>query len=467
MSDWLARQQMELSLPTIQILMRIVLLLGAICLLAACNPAVSLRPLYQDEDLKHPTKDARIVGEWISPDLDNSHGEVPVAQKWKVTENSSGAYDVEILLGADREPAEQETTHYAARLVPIEGKLFFDGEFEKEEGSAASVRSEQLPLGVLPTHVIGRVFIEPDFLVVVLPSSSWVRDNTPEAFREFKDLDKYSEVSVISASTQDLRHFMVQQAENQECFAYVSFLCRPDADCIVQSYEHILKKGLSDEDIAGSLISHHLEKGNYAQAVELLSQRAEAAPQDVQRRKALGNALLLNREFTRARIEFTTAKRLQPDDIETEQGIAWSYFLESDFGKAAEAFQKGLTSGGGRRTADPALLAYIALKRSGRAVEAEALLSREVASFVGEPDDQMLLLFFAGRITTSSVQIAEEARDRSRVEFFLGEQSLARRNLALAPLDLWRCVERAKKDSLYGAAATIELERLSEFSAAK
>jgi hypothetical protein len=77
----------------------------------------------------------------------------------------------------------------------------------------------------------------------------------------------------------------------------------------------------------------------------------------------------------------------------------------------------------------------------------------------------MLLLFFAGRITTSSVQIAEEAQDRSRIEFFLGEQSLARGNSASAPWDLWRCVERAKKDSLYDAAATIELERLSDLNA--
>jgi hypothetical protein len=70
----------------------------------------------------------------------------------------------------------------------------------------------------------------------------------------------------------------------------------------------------------------------------------------------------------------------------------------------------------------------------------------------------MLLLCFAGRITTSSLAIAEKAQDQSRVEFFLGEQSLARGDSASAPWDLWRCVERAKKDSLYGAAATIELE---------
>jgi tetratricopeptide (TPR) repeat protein len=441
--------------------MKIVLLVGAISFLAACNPAVSLRPLYQDEDVNNPSRDSRILGEWISPDPDEA---VPVAQKWKITENSSGGYDVEIVLNADKEAAEQETAQYDARLVPIAGKMFIDAAFEKEEGGTASVKSGQLPLGVLSAHLIGQLLIEPDFLVVALPGSAWVRDNTPESFREFKDIDKYTEVSVITTTTQDLRRFMVQQAENGECFTYVIFLCRPDTDCIGRGYEYLLKKEPGNEDAEHALIPHYLEMGNYARAVELLRERMEAAPQDVSRRKALGNALLLNREFAQARIEFTRAQQVQPDDIEAEQGVAWSYFLEGDFGKAAEAFRKGLTSSA-PGAADPALLAYIALRRSGKTAEAEALLSKEVASFVGAPDDQMLLLFFARRITTSSLLIAEEAQDRSRVEFFLGEQSLARGNSASAPWDLWRCIERAKKDSLYGAAATIELERLSDLNA--
>ncbi|MBZ5658067.1 MAG: hypothetical protein LAO56_22630 [Acidobacteriia bacterium] len=460
MSYCLAHQKSKRDIKTVQTLMKIVLLVGAISFLAACNPAVSLRPLYQDEDVNNPSRDSRILDEWISPDPDEA---VPVAQKWKIAENSSGGYDVEIVLNADKEAAEQETAQYDARLVPIAGKMFFDAEFEKEEGGTASVKSGQLPLGVLSAHLIGQLLIEPDFLVVALPDSAWVRDNTPESFREFKDIDKYTEVSVITTTTQDLRRFMVQQAENGECFTYVIFLCRPDTDCIGRGYEYMLKKEPGNEDAEHALIPHYLEMGNYARAVELLRQQMEAQPQDASRRKALGNGLLLNREFAQARSEFAGAQQLQPDDIEAEQGVGWSYFLEGDFAKAAEAFQKALTSG--RQSADPVLLAYIALKRSGKAVEAEALLSKEVASFAGTPDDQMLLLFFAGRITTSSVQIAEEAQDRSRIEFFLGEQSLARGNSASAPWDLWRCVERAKKDSLYGAAATIELERLSDLNA--
>lgn len=466
MSYGLACQRSKRFIKTVQTLTIIALLVGAISFLSACNPAVSLRPLYQDEDIQNPSRDARILGEWISPDLDNPHAAVAVAQKWKVSENSSGAYEVEIVLNADKEAAEQETAHYAARLVPIEGQIFFDAEFEKKEGGTASLSSGQLPLGVLSTHLIGQLVIKPDFLVVALPESAWVRDNTPESFREFKDIDKYTEVSVIAATTPDLRHFMVQQAGNGECFAYLIFLCRPETDCMAQGYEYMLKKEPGNEDAGRALVPHYLEIGNYARAVELLREKMEATPQDVSLRKALGNALLLNREFAEARIEFTRAQQLQPDDIEAQQEVGWSYFLEGDFGNAAEAFQKSLTwSGPG--AADPALLAYIALRRSGRNAEAATLLSKEVAGFAGTPDDQMLLLYFAGRITTSSLAIAEKAQDQSRVEFFLGEQSLARGDSVSAPWDLWRCVERAKKDSLYGAAATIELERLSELIAAK
>ena len=437
-----------------------VFLFGLVSVLAACNPAVSVRPLYQDEEVKSPTKDARILGEWISPDLENVKEVEPIAVKWKVTENSSGGYDVEMVSDADRDPAEQVATQYNVRLVPIEGKLFFDGEFQKGGQSPNGIDRQQLPLGIVPAHMIGRVLVEPDFLVTALPDSSWVRDNTPEAFREFMDIGHDTEVSVITGTTQELRHFMVQQADNGDCFGYVTFLCRPEADCVAASYEYILKKNPNDEDSARGLISHYLENGNYGRAVELLRKDAESAPQDISRGKALGSALLLNRDYAEAKREFSRAQQMQPDDAELQLDIGWSYFLESNYDKAAEAFQKAMALPGGQ-TANAPLLAYVSLKRSGKSAVAEALLSKEIASFTGDADDQMLLLFFGGRITTGSYRIAEEAQDRSRTEFFLGEQSLAVGNFDLAPLDLWRCVERAKKDALYGAAARVELERLS------
>jgi tetratricopeptide (TPR) repeat protein len=437
-----------------------VFLFGLVSILAACNPAVSVRPLYQDEEVKSPTKDARILGEWISPDLENVKEVEPIAMKWKVTENSSGGYDVEMVSNADRDPAEQVATQYNVRLVPIEGKLFFDGEFQKGGKSAASMNRQELPLGIVPAHMIGQVLVEPDFLVAALPGSSWVRDNTPEAFREFMDIGHDTEVSVITAATQELRHFMVQQAENGDCFAYVIFLCRPDTDCIAASYEYVLKKNPQNEEAARDLISYDLENGNYGRVAELLRKSAEAAPEDISRRKALGNALLLNREYAEARREFSRAQQLQPGDAEAQRGIGWSYFLEGNFEKAAEAFQKAMALPE-NRSADAALLAYISLKRSGKAAEAEALLSKEIAGFTGDADDQMLLLFYGGRVTTSSYRIAEEAQDRGRAEFFLGEQSVAVGNSDLAPLNFWRCVERTKKDALYGVAAKIELERLS------
>lgn len=165
-----------------------VFLFGLVSILAACNPAVSVRPLYQDEEVKSPTKDARILGEWISPDLENVKEVEPIAVKWKVTENSSGGYDVEMVSNADRDPAEQVVTQYNVRLVQIEGKPFFDGEFQKGGQSPNGIVRQQLPLGIVPAHVIGQILVEPDFIVAALPASTWVRDNTPEAFREFIDI---------------------------------------------------------------------------------------------------------------------------------------------------------------------------------------------------------------------------------------------------------------------------------------
>src|SRR5713101_4253745 len=103
---------------------------------SGCSPAVSVRPLYTDADLKKPILEPRIEGE--------------------------------------------EVTSYNVRLVPIADKLFFDADFDEQKYEQHKIGRDAI-LGMAPAHLIGRVWVQQDFLRIALFDSDWVKDNSPES----------------------------------------------------------------------------------------------------------------------------------------------------------------------------------------------------------------------------------------------------------------------------------------------
>src|SRR5712692_6789095 len=108
-----------------------VLALPLAAFMAGCSPAVSVRPLYTDADLKKPIVEPRIEGEWISPNPDKAGTDEELWIRWKIDtpqdpDQPYTAYSVELRpVKRDRDKGEA-VTHYDARLVSIEDKLFFD-----------------------------------------------------------------------------------------------------------------------------------------------------------------------------------------------------------------------------------------------------------------------------------------------------------------------------------------------------
>jgi hypothetical protein len=108
------------------------------------------------------------------------------------------------------------------------------------------------------------------------------------------------------------------------------------------------------------------------------------------------------------------------------------------------------------------LLDYVALKRAGQDSQAKGLLANESARFFrGAVDEQLLLLLFVERIDTYPYKVSKNADDESKARFFSAELLLAQGQADAAREDLWESVTLERKDSIYVAAAKIELERMS------
>ena len=139
--------------------------------------------------------------------------------------------------------------------------------------------------------------------------------------------------------------------------------------------------------------------------------------------------------------------------------IGSSYFLEAEFAQAAVSFGTSVTSPQ-RKSVDPVLLAYICLKRSGQNAEAEALLSKEIMEFKGEPADHLLLLLYGQRFTRYPYEVVRQFEDKGRTAFFVGELPIAIGDPLAGTRDLWRSVALGEKGTIYTAAAQVELERM-------
>ena len=433
-------------------------LLTGVLLMVSCTPAVSVRPLYTDEDQGPASTQPSIEGDWISPSL-NEDGDKQAELTWKVTTSGvPGIYDVEVRRGGEKPDEPVITTRYDVQLVSLNGKLFFDADFSQVSKGADVSTREGLELGTIPVHVPGRLTIASDMLVVQFLGSSWINENTPESFQKYVSLGGKTDVAVITASTQELRDFFAKQADNLEALSYVRYLCRPATDCIAKGYEYALRRNPKDADSLDGLIGHSLRSGHYGRAAELLKVDSEMKPTDPSVRNALGTALLMDRKYEAARSAFTVALELEPENLEALQGIGWSYFLDGDFARAAATFRRALVSSG-NISAEPALLAYAALRRSGKAVEADALLAKEIAEFEGSPEDHLLLLLYAGRTNSFPDEISTRPADKARHHLLAAEGSLSKG--ALPMQDLWSCILAGGKDNLYSVIARLELEKLS------
>jgi tetratricopeptide (TPR) repeat protein len=441
--------------------------------LAGCAPAVVVRPLY-DSSEKAPA-DERIQGEWITPDVGESGLQDKIFLRWTVgAYDQSDGYPVTMRsLAADKgkddsdSDKEDTATDYQVRLLPIGDKLFFAAEFQKQQTGTHGVSPSDLSPGLIPAKVIGRLWIQQDFLRVALLDSEWVTKNTPES-SWVKMYGGDEQIAAITAPAEEVRALLTREADNHEAFSIVLHFCRPGAACAVKAAEDELARFPNDTQTLKDSAGLYLRKGNYASGVSLRRHLVELDPKDANSRGALGDALLLNREFEAARREFLAADQLiQAKNTYSPYAfdLTYSYFLEGNYAEVVKASAKYLTLD----YPDPIiiLLRHVALLRLGRTTEAQATLEKSVASFKGSWESHFLLLEFQSRIVDAPPMAAppSEAKDLAlRRTFFRAMRFAANGDKTKAASAFQEVVGTANRDNLLYLAAQIELERLNPSS---
>jgi hypothetical protein len=462
----------------------VILISALAAVLSGCAPAVSVRPLYTDGDLKHPIVEPRIEGEWVSLDLDKVGTDDEIMFKWKIapperpgepTMASNSAYHVELRSGKPDPGKGDQVFSYDVRLIPADGKLFFDADFVEVVEGPVKTGSDDVP-GLVAGHIIGRIWVHFDYLRVAFLDSRWMKDNSPDSFQELK-----GDNAIITASTLELRDFLLRNSDNEEAMGLNIYLCHPGTDCATRLFDDELSRRPKDDDLLKQAGQIFLARGNYGRAIELQRRRLESDPDDFSAREDLCRALLFKKDFRAARSEWAAIQKLaegksksntaagESDSFEdaaaeAAEGVVWSYFIEGDYSDAVTAFAN-YKGAHGFHSANPILLSYFSMWHLGKNTEAAAFLKEQSRKFKGPPEDHFLLLDYEGRLAggnANSIQLKGDALQRSFFYKALAWMESGNAEWTRQNLDSALGVSDAPKDGLPAFAAKVELDRFGQ-----
>jgi tetratricopeptide (TPR) repeat protein len=252
------------------------------------------------------------------------------------------------------------------------------------------------------------------------------------------------------------------------------YLCRPGTDCSLQVVEDELIREPNDPDVLHGAAEFRISRGEYDQALLLLGKRLELIPENevAEARAGIGATRFFKRDFAGARADFAAAAKLNPEDQPFDDFLAGiSYFLEGNYGEAHKIFvrfesfarseaHKNSFESPNSDSAMLIILNYASLARMGRRKQAESFLAERMARFVGEVDDQMLLLRATGRVKDFSPSLftADELERSDGALYALVR--LAKGDRAAAREALEATLDGVDKGNPVYLGAKIELERL-------
>jgi hypothetical protein len=165
----------------------------AVLLAVGCTPAQSLQPLYTSRDV---VTDDWLEGAWEQSDESDV--------LWIFRSDGDQGYRLTIT-------DDKSTSVFRVRLVRLNGVLFLDATPHQQELSEV--------FGV-PTHMIGRIWIERDDIRIRLLSDDWVTERARQGQLGlgFAVASGSSERVVLTAPTDQLQQFAVMNAENTDAF---------------------------------------------------------------------------------------------------------------------------------------------------------------------------------------------------------------------------------------------------------
>ena len=276
----------------------------------------------------------------------------------------------------------------------------------------------------------------------------------PEGQRAMQD-----QTAIITASTDDLRRFLSEHAEDSSAWDSYVYLCRPGTDCKLRATSDRLVRYPDDDEVLGNAAVFFITRDDYAKAAALSQHAIQVAPDKPLPHGLLAAALLPRHDFNGIRRELALAQKLDKENPESyDLFFGFSYFLEGNFQEASRIFTKAHAAEK-TPTAGPILFNYFALARGGHRKEADAFLAKETARFTGSPEDQVLLLEAAGRVTNPPWSQLGESANKDNT-FLYAQNCVVQGDVKAARAALESIVKNSGDDIIQKLMAKAELERL-------
>jgi hypothetical protein len=177
--------------------------------LSGCAPIDSIFPLYKDEDAVF---DDHLLGTWqpVISDADASNKDA----RW-IFSHAEGDqfYDFKwTAVGA------KGGFIAKARLVRLGNNVFIDFEGDTQKLDEAPNSGNVVPYPMITTHMIGRVWLEKDSLLIQFLSDDWVKKQVKAGTFPLAHLD-FNGGQILTAQTDDLRRFMQAHADDKDALS--------------------------------------------------------------------------------------------------------------------------------------------------------------------------------------------------------------------------------------------------------
>ncbi len=179
--------------------------IALVLVLAGCGPADSLFPLFVGGEKEF---DERLLGEWrIQGGASFKHGEESARIVFRKSADST-EYEVTLFDEKGKNLA------LTARMVHLGNFSFID--FGTPDANKRKFR--EIPFPTIESHFFGRIHLEKGSVRLDLLSDDWVKEQG-KAGKPTLATVQTADGPAISASTEELRKFALEHAEDTEAFS--------------------------------------------------------------------------------------------------------------------------------------------------------------------------------------------------------------------------------------------------------
>jgi hypothetical protein len=190
-------------------LARIAATLALVSFLTGCAPIDSIFPLFKPEDAVF---DDRLLGSWQPVITDSNDSDKDVRLIFSHSE-CNNFYDLKWTEVGAKGGFVAKT-----RLVRLGNNLFADFEGNMDGPDDSKPPDGPIPFPVIATHMIGRIWLEKDTLLIRFLDDDWVKTQVKAGTFSLAHLD-VNGGQILTAQTEDLRKFMQAHADDNEALS--------------------------------------------------------------------------------------------------------------------------------------------------------------------------------------------------------------------------------------------------------